>query len=167
MSDDDSEREVDARGKTTQEDFQGLEDPQVQAIVRNITGKTETIYSYGVQFKDVAGLETVLNDLEQRRNFPIILGVDTLTKGGPFYGQYRDDRMGVDYGGHYVTVWDIDKEGRVLVDDQFGREYDRESLRRVKLDVLFVGAVTDEAVREAIPMQKLLSSYAPETRKKN
>lgn len=156
LSDEDGERVVSDRGKVISKDFPGLEDDQVAKMLRTITGKSETVYSHGQQFKTVDEFRRVMNEVDQKKQFPVILSVDTLARGGPFYGQYRDDRRGVDSGGHYVTVWDVDKQGYVLVDDQFGREYDHESLRRLPLKTLYEGTklngTTDGAPESADPL---------------
>jgi len=122
--------------------FDGLEDPDVHEMLRQITAEEISPYSKEKQFNSAETLKDVLQGLQKDHAFPIVFSVDVLKKGGPFFEQYREDRAGLDDGGHYVTVWDIDSHNNVLVDDQFGHENDFESLRRVPVEKLFKATTT-------------------------
>ncbi|MBX9723312.1 MAG: hypothetical protein K2X81_18050, partial [Candidatus Obscuribacterales bacterium] len=121
--------------------FDGLEDPDVHEMLRQLSGDDVEIYSKNKQFDSADSLQNVLNQLKQSNAFPVVFSVDIL-KQGPFLNQYREDRAGLDDGGHYVTIWDIDSNGNVQIDDQFGRAYDFESLRRVPVADLFESSMT-------------------------
>jgi hypothetical protein len=136
----DSQEYVVNRDTGEKTSFKGLEDPEVEEMLRQISGVELKAYSKDKQFNSPDSLRKVLQKLETAGAFPVVFSVDML-KDGPFLEQYHEDRAGLDYGGHYVTIWDIDSKNNVMIDDQFGRENDFESLRRVPVESLFQSAI--------------------------
>jgi hypothetical protein len=73
--------------------------------------------------------------LQKQHQLPAVTYVST--KNEPFWTATGRGRGGGVPGGHYVTVWDLDPSDKVLVDNQWGRAGDYESLRRLSLQQAF------------------------------
>lgn len=115
--------------------FAGLYDHEVVQITKQTAGKEIAVLRYGTSFNTVADLQKQVRDLQKQNRLPAVLPV--YVKNEPFWTATGRGRGGGAPGAHYVTLWDIDSAGRTLVDNQWGRRGDYESLRRLPLQQVF------------------------------
>jgi hypothetical protein len=115
--------------------FGGMFDSEVIALTKQTSGHEVTILRRGTQFTTADELGTNIGNLQKQHQLPAVLWVST--KNEPFWTATGQGRGGGVPGGHYVTLWDMDTSGKVLVDNQWGRTGDYESLRRLSLKQVF------------------------------
>jgi hypothetical protein len=118
--------------------FGGMYDAEVIALTKQVSGHEVSIQRRGTQFNTEAELRKNIGDLQKQHQLPAVLWVST--KNEPFWTATGQGRGGGVPGGHYVTMWDMDTSGKVLVDNQWGRTGDYESIRRLSLKQVFDAA---------------------------
>jgi hypothetical protein len=116
-------------------EFKGLFDNEVKEITRQTCGQEIPILRRGTHFHNEDQLKQQVADLQKKNLLPSVLCVHT--KNEPFWSAAGSGRSGSPGGGHYVTLWDIDNSQRVLLDNQWGKRGDYESLRRLPISTVF------------------------------
>ncbi len=109
---------------------------------RQMTGSTIPILETNelsdanvTQVASTADLKTQLEDLQKRGKLPAIIMVNSARE--PYFTETGKGRSGRPPGWHVVTVWNINQQGQVLVDNQWGRRGDKEGLRRMDIATLW------------------------------
>lgn len=115
--------------------FGGMYDAEVIQVTRQTCGHDVTVLRRGTNMNTVDDLRKSIADLQKQHQLPAVLWVST--KNEPFWTATGRGRGGGVPGGHYVTVWDMDTSDKVLIDNQWGRAGDYESLRRLTLRQAF------------------------------
>jgi hypothetical protein len=133
-STDKGERTVDAK-TGEQFTFIGLYPEDVEAIIRETSGVNVPVLQRGRDYNTPEEFAKKITDAQLNSQMPMVLWVNA--KQEPFWTATGKGRGGNDVGGHFVTVWDVDSESRALVDNQWGRKSDYESLRRLPMRKLY------------------------------
>lgn len=115
--------------------FTGMPTHVIQELTNQVMGERVTVLERGQQFNTADDLKNQLLFMQKNGQLPCILGVHL--KNEPFWTEGGAGRSGLPPGGHVVTVWDIDANGLVLMDNQWSKRSDRESLRRLPYNTLF------------------------------
>jgi hypothetical protein len=139
---DTGERLVDTTNGSVVSKVPGLTCTHIAEISRQMTGKMipvlETNQFLDANVTQIASsldLQTKLEDLQKNGKLPAIIMVNMAQE--PYYTETGKGRSGTTGGWHVVTIWNIDKHGQVLVDNQWGRRADREGLRRMNVSTLW------------------------------
>ncbi|MBY0547565.1 MAG: hypothetical protein K2W95_09750 [Candidatus Obscuribacterales bacterium] len=108
---------------------------QVAGVACNIFESNKLNDNNVNKFSSAQDLQTQLLDLQKKDKLPAIIMVNT--KQEPYYTETGKGRSGHAPGWHVVTIWNVDRSGRVLVDNQWGRRSDNEGLRRMTVQQMY------------------------------
>lgn len=108
---------------------------QVSGVACNILESNRLNDTNVSKFASSQDLQTQLLDLQKKNKLPAIIMVNM--KQEPYWTETGKGRSGGAPGWHVVTIWNVDRSGKVLVDNQWGRRSDNEGLRRMTVQQIY------------------------------
>lgn len=131
---DTGERVVNTWNNTVSQ-FNGMDTSLIRELGRQVAGQSSTVLQRGTNFNSEAEFKNQILQLQRNDQLPCIVVIHT--KNEPFWSDGGSGRSGRPPGSHVATIWDIDANGNVLMDNQWGARNDRESLRRLPVSKLY------------------------------